>query len=769
MSRPASINYSSPGTYAIGVLPAYDDISDMNAREAALVAVCEFADLFNEAASAAPADADLITFWDVTGSVFQTMTWATITGLSSSAQAAAEATAAGALAGHVADLDPHAQYQKEEAGKGLSTNDFDDAAEIKLGGIEAAADVTDEANVTAIANATAEVAAAPDHILVLVGGALKRWTKAGFEAVVKALFLATVEAGAETATPADADVFPSVSAAHAAQKSTWAQVKAALAIAFKHGGSNELGTATPAANALSKANASGKLDAWISDATTAVKGIMMLATRGVESAAKAVPAVGADVAALLAAGGYLTEFDGVTWDESTDTYTTFGRASTHPNYLKVQKGMRRCVVTDAGVVAYYLHPTNSALKEDGVTASVLDGTDGQVMVEIPKFYYSYSYVGTLHTWKISEYQLPGFELHPMFLQGTTEMSKAFIGAYEASYYDVSASKASGGAGVLSQAVSFVALTKTITSTASTAPFKNCVIGSKMVITGTTLNNATVTVATVSDQSITIDEVITDETAASASVLPQVDTTATTGDKLSSVSGLAPLTYKTRAGFRQLAKNRGAGWTQQTYDMAFAVQILILVEYGSFYSQNKIGAGITNVSNWLAYNNYFPIAKAGNSNAIGNVTGNNAGATAAATEESKYLSYRGIENFFGHVWKWVDGFNINANAAYVNNTIATMADDTASGYTLLGSMPAANGYISTLLAITRGFLPKAVGSPADGSHKITDYYYQSTAWRVASLGGSSADGANAGAWSWYCNASSAYADQDFGARVGLLKQ
>lgn len=148
--RPASINYDRK-TYGIEVLPAYDDIDDLNAREAAIDSVCAWADLFNEAAPGVPASGDLITFWDDSGSVYATIPWSTITGLSSDAQAAAisaaasdatakagaaqgaaEATAAAALSGHVAAADPHAQYQKEEAGKGLSTNDYDNAEKAKV-------------------------------------------------------------------------------------------------------------------------------------------------------------------------------------------------------------------------------------------------------------------------------------------------------------------------------------------------------------------------------------------------------------------------------------------------------------------------------------------------------------------------------------------------------------------------------------------------------------------------------------------------------------
>lgn len=53
--------------------------------------------------------------------------------------------------------------------------------------------------------------------------------------------------------------------------------------------------------------------------------------------------------------------------------------------LPVQSQMRRCLLLDDGTVNYYLDSEDSTKKEDGSTA-VLDGTDGQVMVEIPDHY-----------------------------------------------------------------------------------------------------------------------------------------------------------------------------------------------------------------------------------------------------------------------------------------------------------------------------------------------------------------------------------------------
>jgi len=56
-----------------------------------------------------------------------------------------------------------------------------------------------------------------------------------------------------------------------------ARTPTAHASSHQHGGSDEVATATPAANAIPKANGSGLLDSWISAATTLVKGLIQLA------------------------------------------------------------------------------------------------------------------------------------------------------------------------------------------------------------------------------------------------------------------------------------------------------------------------------------------------------------------------------------------------------------------------------------------------------------------------------------------------------------
>ena len=117
-----------------------------------------------------------------------------------------------------------------------------------------------------------------------------------------------------------------------------------------------------------------------------------------------------------------TSFYGVAWNESTDAYARTGMlagiaAGSSPGAyaLPIQANMRRCVVSDTGVVQYYLDPADSTKKADG-SAADLTGAAGQVMVEVPAFWVRYSYASNTHQWDISEFPLPGFSLHPAFIK-----------------------------------------------------------------------------------------------------------------------------------------------------------------------------------------------------------------------------------------------------------------------------------------------------------------------------------------------------------------
>ena len=450
---------------------------------------------------------------------------------------------------------------------------------------------------------------------------------------------------------------------------------------------------------------------------------------------------------------------GVSWDESQDTggYTRTESLTGKPtgqtlddSLIPIQAAMRRCVMTDDGVVQYYLDPSDSTKKEDGTTAD-LTGADGQVMVEIPAFYYRYSYSGTTHTWYISSELLSGFTLHPAFIKNGESVSYRYIGAYEGILYDTSASTYTDGLRLSSHTVSFDSSNNTISTTSYIQPYRRLKAGDKIIIENSNSNNGTFTVTSAGDQSFTVSESLTDEDSTSGVFLKTETDWTESGDVLSSVSGKCPINEGTRASFRIVAKNRGTGWRQQDYDLVSAIQLLYLVEYASWDSQSMISAGFTNFGsdNWTDCNDHNPIANTGLSNSLGNSSG---GVDNGSGHPDSYMSYRGIENFFGHIWKWVDGINIDNGVPYVCNDDTKFDDDTSTNYTDLGvTLVGDEGWIKTLTQIAEGFLPASVGGSS--STYVTDYYYRNPDWRSALMGNDLAGGVNGGMACWHFAATS----------------
>ena len=113
---------------------------------------------------------------------------------------------------------------------------------------------------------------------------------------------------------------------------------------------------------------------------------------------------------------------GIEWDVtvSNPQVKRIGKLELHRE-LPIQNKMYRVLLNDAGKEVYRLHPNDSTKRDNGAKAN-LDGTDGQVMVNLPKFYYRVEMEGNIRRLLISEYPLPGFKLSPECYESAFEAS-----------------------------------------------------------------------------------------------------------------------------------------------------------------------------------------------------------------------------------------------------------------------------------------------------------------------------------------------------------
>lgn len=240
--------------------------------------------------------------------------------------------------------------------------------------------------------------------------------------------------------------------------------------------------------------------------------------------------------------------------------------------------------------------------------------------------------------------------------------------------------------------------------------------------------------------------------------------ASTGDKLSSIANAKPMSGltqdMTRAKTRIIAENRGTGWEQETVQMASASQLLMLVEYATFNMQTAIGNGNVSKTDDGATN---MAENTGATTSLGNASG-----VVTNTNGILIVSYRGEENPWGNIWKWVDGINIQnptpfAAGQHGNVYVADhgFADGiSASPYEDTGIHPCyGEGYVSAFGYNEKFdwlFIPTE--HSGNSSLPVGDYMYNNQpGWRVTPLGGSWNDGSKAGAFYWnlYSAASNRY--------------
>lgn len=380
---------------------------------------------------------------------------------------------------------------------------------------------------------------------------------------------------------------------------------------------------------------------------------------------------------------------GVEWDtaSSSPDGVRVGNMQLHRE-LPVQSKMRRCLLDRDGGVKEYL---DNELSWGG---SYLDYA---VMTEIPEHWYKLYFNGTKFRKMLSEIPLPGYK----------HVDKFYISTYEARMYRTDNLLCSAaGASKLSDP--------------NSTNFRGG------------------------------------------------DNTAEWDDTYRSLLG-RPVTNLTRDQFRQAARKRGSGWEMYTYNAHKILFWLFAVEYATLdsqkpfnaqkdangFAQGGLGPGPTQMTDWTNFNNINPLIPCGYTNEFGNGSGekayvvkNASGGTHATLMANRY---RGIENPFGHIWKYTDGANIQVTTGDAGLSILWTTDDPSNfsdtsytGYDKKGNICRTNGYAKKMLLGEDGDI---VSTEVGGSSSTywCDYYYTYTSanrMQVVLVGGSAGDGSAA---------------------------
>lgn len=380
---------------------------------------------------------------------------------------------------------------------------------------------------------------------------------------------------------------------------------------------------------------------------------------------------------------------GVEWDmaSSSPDGKRVGNMQLHRE-LPVQSKMRRCLLDRDGGVKEYL---DNELSWGG---SYLDYA---VMTEMPEHWYKLYFNGTKFRMMLSEIPLPGYK----------HVDKFYISTYEARMY------------------------RTDNLLCSAA-------GASKLSDPNSIN------------------------------FRGGDNTAEWDDTYRSLLG-CPVTNLTRDQFRQAARKRGSGWEMYTYGAHKTLFWLFAVEYATLnsqkpfnaqkdangFSQGGLGPGPTQMTDWTNFNNANPLIPCGYTNEFGNGSGekayvvkNASGGTHATLMVNRY---RGIENPFGHIWKYTDGANIQVTTGDNGLSIlwttadpSNFSDSSYVGYDKKGNICRVNGYAkNTLLGEDGDIIATEIGGSS--STYWCDYYYTNTSTnslRLVAVGGGS-DGADAG--------------------------
>lgn len=385
-----------------------------------------------------------------------------------------------------------------------------------------------------------------------------------------------------------------------------------------------------------------------------------------------------------------------------------------------------------------------------------DGTNGDVMVEIPKFYYRRIKTGIVEEFWICASKLPGYELHPLFIDNGKEVSKVFHSVYNASSYtDESDNK------VKLQSITGVQprVRTTRASFRTYARNKGAIWG----IEDISCINALQLLYLVEYANTNSQSVLGFGAAGLAYSANHKALEETTNDNTITISSEYKNVYKlgqrieigtvlgtnnkttTPRTITNITTNEEAGQTTITFD-GDPINIAVGNIMWNVAPLNGSCDALNGKSGWFPGENNY-------------------------TERVADVNYRGIEGFHAKLFRFIDGVNIKDRVVYYANSIADYADGVYDGkYRAVGySNAEADGFVSAF-----GYDEEApwvmFPSAAEGESWtfFPDRYYQNTGERLLMLGCSWAYVGNAGAFSFNCDMNYRFPFLTYGAHLLVKK-
>lgn len=395
---------------------------------------------------------------------------------------------------------------------------------------------------------------------------------------------------------------------------------------------------------------------------------------------------------------------------------------------------RLCNLSDAGLVNAY----------QGDVGFILDGTNGQVMVEIPKFWYRVEKQTDSWEWVVSPIAQPGFAPHPAFVTNGIERSRIYVSAYLGAEVG---GKLVSTTGVLPQYDKTRAQFRTLGRARGTG-------WGIMDFTSYSALQLLLLVMTANFDAQTvvgkgIAEMYYDATCVATVAESSVNRIIVANAKATGFIAGYMMGIGTSLGGHQIAK----------YRQVTSVDVYDASNKAISFDGAAVNVAVGNIA-------YVMPSKTGGADTLGIHTGR-----AAGTDGKTEVGFFGMQGLWGNFYQFLDGWNMDTTYyPWVNDNPATYEDAKfASPYKRVGfQMPsAADGYARRFAfdplnpwAMLTGEVEGASSGP------IGDYYYRSATpnERVLLVGGYWINGSIDGPWYLFVNSASSFASWYSGARL-----